>query len=259
MPWYPRSLGVSKPTTPCTPEAAAAAGRTDSRTERTQRATHQQPPRIAATARDQTPRTDASEGARSPRRLRADPAGGLARGLLTAFSAPRLREGARGRRSPGSPAARTRHSTAARPPLPHQRVKVRERLSARRPDSGTEPAKGEAGRGGAGRLLGGRGGAEGAGGRADPPRGGTCSAPWGGWTGEGSPAAGPASPRRTMGTHFYLPIATSREVAALGVGAFSSLRTKRGRGTPGSKRDPGVLAPGYPRTKGLRLQRRHLH
>lgn len=147
----------------------------------------------------------------------------------------------------------------ARPPLPHRRVKVRERLSAPRPDSGTEPAKGEAGRGGAGRLLGGRGGAEGAGGRADPPRGGTCSAPWGGWTGEASPAAGPASPRRTMGTHFYLPIATSREVASLGVGAFSSLRTKRGRGTPGSKRDPGVLAPRYPRTKGLRLQPRHLH
>lgn len=112
---------------------------------------NQQPPRIVATARDQTPRTDASEGARSPRRLRADPAGGLARGLLTAFSAPRLREGARGRRSPGSPAARTRHSTAARPPLPHRRVKVRERLSARRPDSGTEPAKGEARRGGEGR------------------------------------------------------------------------------------------------------------
>lgn len=142
-----------------------------------------------------------------------------------------------------------------RPPLPHRRVKVRARLSARRPDSGTEPAKGGAGRG----RCSGRGGAEGAGGRADPPEGGTCSAPRGGWTGEGSPAAGPASPRRTKGTHFYLPIATSREVAPLGEGAFSSLRTRRGRGTPGSKRDPGVLAPRYPRTKGLRLQPRHLH
>lgn len=109
MPWSPHSLCVSKPSTTRTPEAARAADRTDSQTNKEEGSVGKQ--RLTSSPQGSqplppgpAPGCGAYEDARSPRLL---PAGGLARRLLTALSAPTQREGARGRWSPGSPACRT--------------------------------------------------------------------------------------------------------------------------------------------------------
>lgn len=76
--------------------------------------------------------------------------GGPAQRLLTALSAPRQREGARGLGSPGSSAVGAPQLRCLSSLKPRNRgKKVRAGLSARRPDSRTEPAKGGAARGGA--------------------------------------------------------------------------------------------------------------
>lgn len=113
------------------------------------------------------------------------------------------------------------------------------RLSTPQPYSRTEPAKGGAGRRGAGPAArgAGQGGAEGGGRRqtllAAVPE------PRPGAGGPGSPAARPAGPQRTMDFHRYRPSATPRDAAALREAAFGSLGTKKGLGMLGSKRDPG--------------------
>lgn len=108
---------------------------------------------------------------------------------------------------------------------------------ARPPDSRTEPAKGGAGRGCCSGGGPGRGG--GSGRLSEPTRNQYLRRASGRADWRGSPVAGSAGSRRTMGSHCYLPSATSRDVASLGEAAFSSLLTKRGLRTLSSQRDPG--------------------
>lgn len=231
-PRYPSSLCVSKPSTPRMPEAATATGPTVSDKQRKEPWAGKQ---LTSTPEDRSRCPGTRRPAPKPPKARAVPAGyaqiqpgGPAQRLLTALSAPRQREGARGRGSPGSPAVGAPQLRCL-PPKPQKGGKVRARLSARRLDSRTEPAQGGAARGGAAAPGAGWGGAEGAGGPADPPRLGTCAAPRGERTGGCHPQQCPRAHGGQWAPIVNAPVPPLGFVASLGEAALLHLSTKKGR------------------------------
>lgn len=166
---YPRSLSVSKPSTPRTPEAATTADRTDSQAKRKEPCAGSNSPATptlpaAAPGRDaphgRLPRAHAVP-ARYPQIQPARPAR-----HLTALSTPSGGKAPEATGLQARPALQPRR-WAPKPLRPPSAGKVRARLSARRRDAEPEPVKGGAARGGAGGAGGGPGRA---GGRARPRR-----------------------------------------------------------------------------------------
>lgn len=246
------SLALSKPRTPV--HAASARGRGPDRLthRRVQPWTHSK--RLTGSPRGARPPSGTRCPAPTPPKAHAVPAGHARtrrvgwRGAASLHSPLPNSE-----KAPEAAGLRDRRLLGPDTQLPPRRVKVPARLSARRPDSGTEPAKGGAG----------RGAARGAGRRARAAELTHPKVVPAQRLGAGGRARGPR--RQGLRAHggqraplFTSPSLPPRRWLPSEKGAFSSLRTRRGRGTPGSKRDPGVLAPRHPRTKGLRLQRRHL-